>query len=76
MEDDAATIVRRKEWIDGATYEDLLARWRFSDAGSPWFVGEVGEYYQEVMKRRKADDPAEAVAASRRVGWTDRKVGE
>jgi hypothetical protein len=35
----------RKRWIDNATYEQLLARWRFEPLGSPWFQGELGDYY-------------------------------
>jgi len=69
-----------KAWIDQASYEDLLRKWRFAEVGSPWFAGEVGEYYKEMMgKRRQAEMVAETlmtgdvpdvhVRASKRIGW-------
>jgi hypothetical protein len=59
-----------KEWIDKASYEQLLSRWRFASIGSPWFQGEVGTYYQEVMtKKRKEVGSSEHVRASKNLGW-------
>jgi len=59
-----------KRWIDNATYTDLLGKWRFAVAGDPFFVGEVGEYYQKVMaeKRQQVGD-AGHTAASKNIGW-------
>ena len=58
------------DWIDAASYEQLLRKWRFTPSGDPLFEGEVGEYYQKAMeKAREAVGPAEAVAASKRIGW-------
>lgn len=57
-------------WIDRASYEDLLRRWRQEPSGSPWFAGEVGAYYQEVMARKRAEvGDAEHVRASKAIGW-------
>lgn len=59
-----------KQWIDNASYEQLLSRWRFAPIGSPWFVGEVGDYYVEKMgeKRREVGGAAH-VKASKAIGW-------
>ncbi len=60
-----------KTWIDNASYEQLLFRWRSAPAGSPWFQGEVGDYYSEVMgKKRDSIGNDEAVRASKNVGWS------
>lgn len=58
---------RMKQWIDAATYEDLLSKWRFASLGDPMFQGEIGDYYSKVMaeKRKTADH----VQASKNVGW-------
>ena len=42
-----------KAWIDKANYQALLARWRSAPVGSPWFRGEVGNYYADMMMRRR-----------------------
>ena len=60
-----------KDWIDNASYEDLLQRWRFAPVGSPWFQGETGQYYAKVMKEKRSADPDEAVRASKHIGWGD-----
>ena len=59
-----------KEWIDAASYEQLLSRWRFAPVGSPWFQGEVGQYYTKALhdKRTLVGDD-EAVRASKNLGW-------
>lgn len=59
-----------KKWIDEAEYEALLMKWRFEPVGSPWFQGEIGEYYEEAMARKRSTIPSEElVSASKRVGW-------
>ncbi len=59
-----------KKWIDEASYQQLLTKWRNDPTGSPWFIGEVGDYYTEKMTEKKnAITSAEAVAASKNVGW-------
>jgi hypothetical protein len=58
------------QWIDNASYEDLLRKWRFADVANPFFCAEVGAHYKEVMfKRRDEVGPEAAVAASKSVGW-------
>lgn len=58
---------RTKRWIDAASYEELLNKWRFASVGDPMFQGEIGEYYSKVMaeKRKTADH----IQASKSVGW-------
>ena len=59
-----------KDWIDGATYEDMLTRWRWAPSGSPWFQGEIGKYFELIMsQKRKEIGPTEATRISKRVGW-------
>ncbi len=59
-----------KEWIDNATYEELLSRWRFASDGDLIFQGEAGEYYAEVMKKKGEEIGDDArVKASKSVGW-------
>lgn len=59
-----------RQWIDTASFEDLLRRWRSAPAGSdPIFQGDVGDYYSKVMaEKRQAIGPSAAVAASKRIG--------
>jgi len=56
-----------KTWIDNASYETLLERWRFAPAGDSIFIGEVGEYYSKVMGEKK--QTCDHVQASKNVGW-------
>ena len=59
-----------KAWINTASYETLLRRWRKSPTGDPIFQGEIGDYYADAMRRKKAETPhSERVAASKRIGW-------
>ena len=61
-----------KEWIDNASYEALLYKWRFAEPGSPWFQGDTGMYYRNVMGAKRDADPCGAVAASKNIGWDKR----
>ena len=61
----------QKSWIDGASYEELLRKWRFAPSGEPMFQGDTGDYYQKVMNEKKSADQAGAVAASKSIGWGD-----
>lgn len=58
-----------KDWIDSASYEQLLRRWRFSPTGDPFFNMDVGPYFEEVMARKRNEDPDEHVRASKSIGW-------
>lgn len=55
-------------WIDQASYEDLLRKWRFAPIGDPFFLDQqVQLHYVESMgSKGKSVDTA---AASKRVGW-------
>lgn len=58
-----------KAWIDNASYEQLLFKWRNAPVGDPWFQGAVGDYYLRIMSERRNADPAEHVRASKSIGW-------
>jgi len=61
-----------KNWIDNASYEELLRKWRFAPVGSPWFTGDIGNYYSEVMSKGKLlISNADAVKASKKLGWEE-----
>jgi len=58
-----------RAWIDNASYEELLKKWRFALAGDPFFLRPMGDYYSRVMaRRRKEVGPEEASSASKRIG--------
>jgi len=46
------TPEQRKQWIDGASYDELRECWQLSPFGSDWGRGEVGEYFREVMAKK------------------------
>ena len=59
-------------WVDGASYEQLLGKWRFEPSGSPWFEGEMGDYYKAVMLERSHETPdEERVRVSKSLGWVN-----
>lgn len=59
-----------KQWINNATYEQLLRKWRFGVCGDPFFQGEVGQYYSSKLAEKRVEvGPAEAVRASKSIGW-------
>ena len=56
--------------IDEMTYEEMLRLWRFAPSGNRFFIGEVGKYYESVMKRkREALGPEEHARISMKIGW-------
>ena len=59
----------QKAWIDNASYESLLSKWRFAPAGDPIFQGECGQYYSKVLAEKRSANPGGAVAASKQIGW-------
>jgi hypothetical protein len=60
-----------KKWIDNASYESLLRKWRFEESGNPLFEGETGEYYAHMMRRREAAlQPGASAQISKKIGWT------
>jgi hypothetical protein len=59
-----------KEWIDQASYHDLLEHWRFAPSGDPYFQGEMGDYYAKVMREKHDAVGNDAhVRTSKRIGW-------
>jgi len=64
------TSEQMKNWIDNASYEQLLYKWRFEPVGSSWFQGDLGAYYAKVMKEKKAKISIEQqVQTSKNIGW-------
>ena len=74
------TEAEKIAWIDQASYEELLRKWRFAPVGDPWFQGKVGEHYVKMMaERKRAEEVAETLLTgketdigcrtSKRVGW-------
>ena len=59
----------KKAYIDGLDYRSLLSRWRFAPAGNKWFQGETGAYWGSRMNELRNTNPAEAVAASKSLGF-------
>ena len=59
-----------KQWIDDASYEQLLSHWRNAPTGDQMFVGEVGDYYKVKMAEKRLEvGDSEAVRASKSIGW-------
>lgn len=62
----------RKQWIDNATYEELLKLWRHEPMGSPWFTLDIGDYFADKMFSKKDNLPVEQqVEISKRVCWDE-----
>lgn len=62
-----------KKWIDEASYQALLERWRNAPVGDSIFQGATGDYYAEAMKKRRAEvGDDEHVRASKNIGWEGR----
>lgn len=59
----------RRKWIDEASIEDLLAKNRFAKAGDPFFMGELGKYFLEIMAAKRFADPDAYIRASKAIGW-------
>jgi hypothetical protein len=59
-------------WIDSASLEQLLRRWRFAPIGDQFFVGVVGEHFSDtIAERRKTEGNSAWTAASKSVGWSE-----
>ena len=65
-------IAHHKQWIDAASYKELLTKWRFEPTGSEWFQPPLGDYFAETMKRKKAEIPHEKQAAASKELGRDR----
>ena len=59
-----------KNWIDNASYEELLRKWRSAPPGDRFFQNEAGDYYSFIMRvKREQVGQAEHVRASKSIGW-------
>ena len=59
-----------KDWIDNASYRELLTRWRRGCCGDPTFQGAAGDYFRDVMfRKRDALSHEDQVKTSKLVGW-------
>jgi len=64
------TAIEMKNWIDKASYQELLSKWRFEPIGSLFFQGEVGDYYAKTMAEKRSEvGNDEHVRASKNIGW-------
>ena len=61
------SIKELTDWIDKASYKELLRRWRFGTTGDPIFRGNTGKYYHKVMSEKKQH--VDHVAISKEIGW-------
>lgn len=60
----------QKEWIDNASYEELLRKWRFSAFSDPLFREETGTYFSnKLAEYRDTMTNQEKVAISKRIGF-------
>lgn len=59
-----------KAKIDLMSYAEMLARWRFSPMGDPYFLNETGKYFLERMAvvRKKIGDKKH-FTISKSLGW-------
>lgn len=58
------------EMIDALPYESMLRIWRFAPIGDKMFQGETGDYFAEVMKKKRlAIGNDKHVSSSKRIGW-------
>lgn len=59
-----------ENWIENASYEDLLRRWRFGPLDDPAFKGETGKLFsKKLFEMQAALSDDERVAVSKKVGW-------
>ena len=59
-----------KKLIDSMSYREMLSRWRFAKVGDPMFQGVVGDYYAEVMARKRTEIGDEKHSKiSKEIGW-------
>lgn len=68
---DEETLLRRREWVNNASYEDLLRKHRLEPVGSPWFAEpELADAIFDRMKALRATPGGheEHVRASKAIG--------
>ena len=58
-----------KKQIDDMDYRSMLSLWRNAPSGHPMFQGDVGDYYSEIMKKKREEvGNAAHVAVSKSIG--------
>lgn len=59
-----------KQWVDNASYTELLSKWRFAPIGDRFFQNDNGKYYSMVMQQKHNEVGNDAhVQASKSIGW-------
>jgi len=58
-----------KAYIDSLSHYNLLQKIRFAPSGDKWFEGETGKYWMERYAIKRAENPGQAVADSKDLGW-------
>ena len=58
-----------KEFIDGLTHYQLLEKIRFGDIGDRYTQGSVGEYWLATYRRKRDENPMQAILDSKKLGW-------
>jgi hypothetical protein len=64
---DAVSFLEAKKWIDSATYEQLLYRWRYGPTGDEMFRGDIYRYYKAVMEQHRIKNPVGHIRASKAI---------
>ena len=59
----------QKKWIDEASLETLLSKWRFAKVGDPLLQDDTGQYFSKVMFAKRDADPDAWTRASKSIGW-------
>jgi len=60
----------QKKWIDNASYEQLLQKWRKAPFGDSMFQGDTGEYFNKILAEKRDQVGNDAhVRASKNIGW-------
>ena len=61
---------KEKRAIGRMSYEELIRQWRFAPHDDPMFQGENGDYYRDVMGRKRDEIGQDAaLEVSKRVSW-------
>lgn len=57
-------------WINEASLEELLRKWRFAPVGDAMLQGDSGDHFCRVMKQKRNEVSAEEWSRiSKAVGW-------
>ena len=67
----AKTVTDLKAWIDNATPEEIMRKWRFAEAGSEIFQGEVGKHFAKTYGQMRSSLGRDFTALSKKIGWVE-----